>query len=154
MKTCYFMLWAKNEVQIVYKKYTWWGWNQLAKLETTCRRTTGGKKRRTRHIETKTCVNAFIAVRPSRCGERARFSVSLQRQEPVLPTVWDGQISHSLRCKRLQNSLSLPLCPHPSSHSSFLTLVYSFHLHLYSNFYHVTFFIPHSPPTFPLAAYF
>jgi hypothetical protein len=107
------------------------------------------KGRKTRHTETKTCVEILIAVRPSRCGGRARFTVSLQRQEPVLPTVWDGQISHLFRCKRLQNSLSLPLCQHPSSHSSFLTLVYSFHLHLYSNFCHVTFFIPHSLPTFP-----
>jgi len=112
------------------------------------------KERKTRHTETKTCVETFNAVRPSRCGGKARFSLSLQRQKPVLPTVWDGQISHLLRCQRLQNSLSLPLWPHPSSHSSFLTLVYSFHLHLYSNFYYVTFFIPHSPPTFPLAAYF
>jgi len=46
-----------------------------------------GRGRKTRHTETKTCVETFNAVRPSHCCGKARFSVSLQRQKPVLPTV-------------------------------------------------------------------
>jgi len=46
-----------------------------------------GKGLETRHTQTKTCVETFKAVRPSRCGGKAHFSVSLQRQKPVLPTV-------------------------------------------------------------------
>jgi len=152
MKTCSFMLGAKNGAQTAYYRHIWWRWKRFVKLETTCGRNT--RKKGTwneTYSDQNLCGNIQCGKTQSLCG-KAHFSVSLQRQKPVLPTVWDGQISHLLRCKRLQNSLSLPLCPHPSSHSSFLTLVYSFHLHLYSNFYHVTFFIPHSTPTFPLAA--
>ena len=114
-----------------------------------------GKGRETRHTQTETCVETFHAVRPSRCGGKAHFSVSLQRQKPCVGDCvrWPDFTFASLQ-ETYRIPCLCPSCPHPSSHSSFLTLVYSFHLHLYSNFYHVTFFTPHSTPTFPLAPYF
>jgi hypothetical protein len=82
---CNFMLGAKNSYHITSIRDG--AGNDLLNWRRHADRILEGKRRKTRHTETKTCVETLNAVRSSRCGGKGRFPVSLQRQKPVLPTV-------------------------------------------------------------------
>jgi hypothetical protein len=79
-------------------------------------------------------------------------------QETALPTVTCGLVSlrnrDVLQLETAEVCLHAPLLP-PCSHSSLLTLVHSFHLHLYSNFcFPLTFCMSHSHPCiFPYCSF-
>jgi len=57
MKTCSFMLGAKNGAQTAYYKHTWWRWKRFVKLETTCGRNTGKRTWNETHTDQNLCGN-------------------------------------------------------------------------------------------------